>query len=695
MHKLALLLLFVAAQALGAASFDHFTGTSAPAGWTLGASGTGIDCMNGTNVQGSGASCTASVSGETFFELFSTSGSDTAFAYSAAISRTTSAIYWFSVRSSTTSPMKILLVDKATPAADTTPNTTGATGYVLALVQIGTETGAQTHLNRYNNARNQTDGNWNDSTKSWTNTATDDAMTANQDNYSVIGFEIDGATPRWRLIGCGNSGTGSTTPSYNVYCPLLTDWTNFSYHEGGGGFCNPTCGNLKFVVGDIVNNGDTMRGFIEYAAWDEGTLQNAWANIRDNGGTWTIRRFWGYPSASGFVERFVSEDRSTNSVNVGGASTWDQQHVKDGVITLGTNGTFYMCYGGARTSDGKFQVGYATASSPAGAWTKGANNPLVVLSAGTTEDQVANCVFAEDLTEPDPSKRWKLFYVGVDTSSPIKRYIYVRWCSAPPDNAACDTAGEWSAKTQLLGPGTGGNIDDLGYTRVLPYVFFGRPFLDVSSNKSATPNLAQGSYASGVNFGTAFTPSLVVAVPAQTNSCNFATNGALTTTRTVTGANAGSLGDGDDTFGCLPDQFVIIDDDGTVANYHRNRILRIVSDSTLALYHREDGMASGAYVRGAHAFARTDAGRIYEYAPGQWVRYGTCFDPMAGTPSFDAYSENICVWTSFSPIGPWTISQLASPAAIATAFGAQHSLENLSLVNGPLRPTAQFFSGPF
>ena len=670
---LALLLLALACPAFAAASFDHFTGTSAPGGWTPVTASNGVLCMNGTLTNGSGGSCPGSVSGESFYNTVTAANADVAYAYSPTISKNTSAIYWLKVRASA-STFNVDLIDKATPAAGTNGATYGSTGYAVGRVQL-TTTGAI--VARWDNAaaRNRTE--WSGS--AWA-APTQTAGANVSDNFQLIGLEVDGPGLRYRWHVYGNSGTGSTTPSYALYHHTTTDWVLFSFHEGTAAtYCNPTCTNLRLGFGDPLNDAQAATGYVEWYAVDEGTLQHAWLNIRDNGGTWSIRHFWGYPSASGFVERFVPEDRATNTVAVGGGGAWDDSQVKDQQITLGSNGTYYMVYGG---SDGaKFQVGVATASTPGGTWTKHANNPIVPFSAATVEDQTLNPFLVEDFSEPDAAKRWKLFYVGADTSSPIVFRAYVRTCSAPPDNAACDTAGEWSAKVELAGPGSGGAIDDRGWGRIYPYRFFGRPHLIGGVVKNGTP-ARQESYASGADFSAALTKSGVVTVASDGSNCDFVTNAALTTTRTVPTSGA--------TSGCSADQFVVIDDDATSANYHRNRILNVVSSSSLTLYHREDGMASGAAVRGVEAFYQNDAGVIREYAPGQWVRYGTCFDPMTGAGSNDAYSENTCTWTAPTPLGPWTIAQLASPVAIANAFGAQHSLENLSLINGPMRAAPMF-----
>jgi hypothetical protein len=664
-----LLAVFISSSALAAATFTHFTGTSAPSGFTAVTAGNGVLCMNGTNVAGSGGTCTSSISGASFYNMVSAANSDVAFAYTPTLSRSTSKIFWTSMRASSNG--FVALIDKATPIADTTANILGASGYVLGRAVL---TSTNTLVARYDNTSSRTRTEWSGS--AWA-TPTQNASANIADNFVLIGLEIDGPNDRYRWILVGSSGTTSGLPNYAMYNHTITDWVSFTFHEGGTSttYCNPTCSNLRILIGDPLNDALTNTAIIESYAEDEGTQQIAFVNVRDNGGTWSIRRAQGYPSSNGFVENFVMEDRSTNVVAVGAGGTWDDANVKDPVVTRGTNGTYYMCYSG---SDGaKFSVGFATASSATGTFTKSGSNPIVTLSAGTTEDQAANCQFVEDLSEPDSAKRWKLVYIGLDTSSPIKRYVYVRTCANPPD-----TCGGWSSKIQLLGPGTGGNIDDLGYARVFIDRLLGRPFV-IASAKQNTGSVLRASYGYGVDFQSAATPSLVTMIDAQVNTCNTTTTAGPTATRVLTVAS---------TTGCTADQFIITDDDATAANYHRHRILSVDSSTQLTLYEMDNGTASGALVKGSAAFGQNDVGPPIYISPGKFIMYSTCFDPMLGTAN-DAYSENICTYQATTPLGPWTQVNRASPAIVGNAFGAQHSLENLSLVQGPLKAPGTMFIG--
>ena len=659
-----------ALPAFGSA-FNHMSGTSMPSGFTGVAASNGVSCMNGTIVSGSGGTCTGAVSGETWLNQVTAANADVALVYrTVEVPLTTSRIYWFYLRSSTTGATTIYL-NEGVPVAGTNTAVFGTTGKALMRLSIGQNSGVNVGIDRYDTLRARTQ--WNSSTNTWA-APTVNASTTLAASYQLVGLEIDGPGRRWRAHVIGQTGTANT-PSASLFQPALSDWTLFSFHEGGVIFCNPTCGSVYLAIGDPLNDATTITSFIEVYAEDDGTAVDSWLNGRDAGGSWDIYHAYAYPDANGVPGRFLPEDRTTLAVANGGGGAWDEVHVKDPYV-LKDGATYYMMYGGANAA-GKFQVGCATASAVGGAWTKCPNNPLVALSAGTDHDQTLNPVLVKDEAEPDSAKRWKLIYVGADTSSPIRFRAFVRTCSAAPSAAACDTAAEWSAATLIADVGGVGAIDEIGWGRVLPvasggtnYLFGGVRALSggAALNRQETYGTTSDRWLSAISkSGTITNPSL-------SSDCSTTTTAAITTpgSRSFTVAS---------TTGCVADQMVVVDDDATSGNYHVNRIQNVVNATTLTMYHVEDALASGGRVRAPNAFNQIDVGLVGSYAGGLY-KIATCFDPMlGGGSSFDAYAEQACVWTGAAITGPWTLYGLAS--APLNSFGRAASWENMSLVNTP------------
>lgn len=674
--------LFCAPPHAFAAALDHFAGTSAPSGWTFVNSGNGGSCMNGTIVAGSGFSCTGATSGEDWLELKTTANADAAMAYrTTAVDFNTSRIYHFKVRNSTTSSSYIFL-NEGVPAPNVNTSFFGTSGKVLMRVTLGANSGVNVVVERYSNDASRTRTSWNAGTNTWdTPAAGVNASTITTGTYSDIRLEIDGPNRRWRVHVIGQTGT-SNTPSASMHQVALTDWVNFSFHEGGSIFCNPTCGTTYLTVGEPLTDAATSTELIELYEEFDGTRVPMWTNGRNAGGTWSIFKNHGYPDANG-IPRFVPFDRSTTAITVGGAGAWDEQHVKDPFVLL-DGATYHMCFSGARVSDGKFQIGFASASSEDGPWTKNANNPIVPLSGGTTRDQTSNCSIIKDEAEPDANKRWKVLFTGIDTSSPIRFRGYVITCAQPPTHTSCDTAAEWSAPTLIADVGGVGEIDEVGWNRMRPmrlngvnYVFGG-----VRSLSGGVAQNQQEVYATTSDrwLGPVTKTGLVSNGSASSN-CNTTTTAAITTTgsRTFTVAS---------TTGCNRDDMVVVDDDATTGNYHVNRILRVASATSLIMYHNEDALASGARVRSPNAFWRVDAGPTLRIGA-TYAKFATCFDPMAGGGStFDAYAEQTCTWTSSSPTGPWTLYGLGTPTVPLNSFGRGASNENPAFATLPISALA-------
>lgn len=667
----------VAAAAVNESTFTHLSGTSAPSGWTFAGAGltdgAGGMCMNGTLISGSGTSCPGAVTDESFLNAVTASATDAALAYrTEPVDFNESRIFRIKFRNSAGN--SYIWLYEGTPIEGT--NAAVFAGSGKTLMRVATQnSGANIGIDRYNNARTRTQ--WQTNTSTWEN-PTVNATTTLAATYQEVIIEIDGPNRRWRVGIVGQTGTANT-PSASLYLAALSDWVLFSFHEGAGTYCNPTCGTTYLAIGEPITDSATGTTYYEYIAEQAGTKSDWWLNGRNAGGSWDIYHYTSLPDVNGVPAQLMPEDRTTVAVGRGGAGAWDENQVKDPYVIL-DGSTYHMMYSGARASDGKFQCGAASSSSASGAWTKNANNPIIALSAGTQEDQAFNCTLVKDEAEADSNKRWKIVYVGTDTSSPLRFRVFVRTCSQPPTHTNCDTAAEWSSSTLIWDTGGSGAIDEIGAGRVLPmrigstnYLFAGVRALSGGSAQNRQETYATTSD----RWLSAVSKSGTITNGSASSNCNTTTTAAITTTgsRTFTVAS---------TTGCNPDDMVIVDDDSNTGNYHVNRILRVASATSLVMYHNEDSLASGARVRSPNAFWQIDVGPIVTIPTG-FAKIATCFDPMSGGGStFDAYAELTCIWTSSSALGPWTLYGLGSPATPLSGFGRAASNENPSKVNLPL-----------
>ena len=130
-----------------------------------------------------------------------------------------------------------------------------------------------------------------------------------------------------------------------------------------------------------------------------------------NGSAWKI----GVATAptDGFTGVGFTKYASNPILSGGAAGTWDENHVADPFVMYDHDaGVWKMWYRGMDTSAGTFGIGYATASSPFGPWTKYASNPVLT----NTEAWEGNYVFLPSVLKEGASD-YKMLYTGNEPAS--------------------------------------------------------------------------------------------------------------------------------------------------------------------------------------------------------------------------------------------------------------------------------------
>ncbi len=198
----------------------------------------------------------------------------------------------------------------------------------------------------------------------------------------------------------------------------LIDWTidNASLISVGGNIASP----------HLLNSGGTW--YLYYAKIITGTTQIYYGTCATVNGAYTTFE------ASPLV-----------AIGTG----WESQRVLEPFVFQDTNGTWVMFYMGDR--GGPFeQIGYATASSPSGPFTKYSGNP--VIPAGTFD--------SGGTADPWVIKFGSTYYVGYTYSSGTT--------TLPPWNTAIATSADlvtFAKGTTILPTGSTGSIDSTGAFR--------------------------------------------------------------------------------------------------------------------------------------------------------------------------------------------------------------------------------------
>ena len=101
-----------------------------------------------------------------------------------------------------------------------------------------------------------------------------------------------------------------------------------------------------------------------------------------------------------------------------GTSRHPRTRTTEGAFVFRENDTYYMTYSSHHYTDPKYGIGYATASSPLGPWTKSADNPLV---QAAPEIGVSGPGHSSITTSPDGSERFLVYHTHANPEAPSGR----------------------------------------------------------------------------------------------------------------------------------------------------------------------------------------------------------------------------------------------------------------------------------
>lgn len=728
------LLIFIAALAAHGASFTHFPGTSLPANWTAVTSSQGSLCMNGTQISGGSSTCTSAVTGETFMSSNTAANADAAFGYFTIDPTKSQTIRVMASRLTGVTSGSVWLVNAATPAA-----AANATFDATAIVRMGFGNTATTaNASYWDNAGTRQD--WDDTTHAFV-TAGATFSPSSTDAYEMFIIHFDAANSCLQLSLVGATGSGLATTNQGQTMQMVTPCIAFASVRAFT--------NLTLVLGDPYTDAVATANKYEWVDVADGLTPSGTAyyggiNARNDGGTWCIRIVRGYGSVNGYPEFMMPITANTCQLAVTGAA-WDATTVKDAQIILDpSTATYWMFYSGS--SGGNFQVGCASASIITGTWTKCTNSPIIVRSAGTNRDQLITTISVMlDLNEPLAARRWKATLHGVNTS--IIGFPFESHASTPDiawstpaaitgiggthasislasgncvrtsnvitctlsntyvqgtpayisGSLSCPTSDPlgWYTVTSASGSafsfahtgsdgscsGTGDayyydadGITSLHPTRLggIDYAFYATRTASVTGSMQDNWN----SYGRYSEAAATITPSnaIVLGVDYAAGNTTLTANVSATRTLSVTS-----------TTGFVADQCVIVDSNTNTSQGIRGRVLRVTNSTSMDLYEKIDGPASGGVVRACQRWDM-DARFGYPLMSGGWWTAATCYRPYGDVvASVDMYNEAACLFTGTSPFGPWTPVYLASPLIYpgASWMNMLASYENLALVQGP------------
>lgn len=631
------LLVFAATGAAGAPAsiFDHFEGSSLDGAWVPLTSGAGS-----LSVAGGTAGCQAPQPPDAC-----------ALVFGQKIDKSVSQLWVFAVSDQGSAPQWWLTLadDPAPPTADTTTAWDPHLRAQIGSAQLGArgirfEYRDGSHASHY----------WSGSGVAWSASPSLANTPVGDDDYSLVGLEIDGPNGRWRMLAwCRRAPGGGYTFEQGLRLFALSDWVSWGAMESSD--------DLWLLIGDPLTDAGAGSLAVEWARLDAGPRHDAWCNGKSGTGDgYTIRHVWGYESAAGGIEVFVPETRDGIALGPATAGAWDAGTVKDAFVFLEPgSGTYYMLYNSNIGSGG---IGLASNSGTDGAFTKFAGNPLIPDMPGTAEEFVQTASVIQDLTEPNPAKAYKMLYSAIDASTDLR----VALATAP------SMTGPWTRQGIVLDLGPAGSFEENGYNRPRAVHADGQWYVFLSAkNHSETGGPFRVTYATGPALDN-LTSSGVILVD------NLAGPAA-----DVTAPAAGTMVSVGSTAGFVEDGYVQINQDSLRNNYGQTRVRKVIDATTLELYHALDGFAPPAKLVQVDGANRIEIAEVRRVGSAWWM-YVTVFGFFSAYPGYDAFSENTGLLTADAIAGPYTWKHLASPPLARGSWGNERSHENLTLIHEPI-----------
>jgi len=649
----------------GNSFLDHFSGSSLDSTkWGSVTSGTGA-----VTVTDSYAQCSAPADSAAFIY------------YKTQLDKTKSQLWTIAVNRTSGlsggSPTVWLVNGASAPAADTSTNIVAKT---LAARAHATQTGTCIFDWYWDSSGTQHFWGGASGGESWTSTYSSSLMSispAQLDDYYILGVEFDGVNSRWRLLGWhqtfATAGTWDSGQGWRL--SMLSDWTNWSSTRSNS--------NVWLAIGQLYNDDSTAKTtrveWVRYAEAPSGnTVVDAWAAGKANlASAHRIRHLYSYDALT-----YVPDDRTSWALDLGSGSP-DNSEVQEPWVVYDGNSTDYMFYTGSTGGIGANKsICVASAShvsagtGQSGTWTRFGSNPILSLgSSGSFDDKQMGfaCVVC-DLNETNSAKRWKMLYTGMKNADGLNRIGYA---------TASSPTGTWTKQGVVLDVGGSGANDEKACWG-MAIVFYNKQW-EVwyeGHDASGTCHLMR---ATGTDLGSLTKDATYYSPPSGTDQLLTA-NLSSAPGRTVT---VGS------TTGFSVDATVILSGADDNDTYSTSKIRKVVSGTSLELYHGLTGFTTGSTPAGR--IKQTDSGpnfspRLLTWNPNtsEWWAYINLWEPFfnsSETASYAAVLEEAHLFkhSAAAPSGgTFAIQYQPSPVTSRGFNNDEESFENMTLLNSPV-----------
>lgn len=540
-----------------------------------------------------------------------------------------------------------LIADTNPPAADTRANLDAKTVLRCLDITSGTRKGQLSYRDTGGTYQH-----WDDTSKAFGTTSNPSIPTKSIDDYDIVGFEYDPnfGVARFRMfwIHCADGSTLTEAAGPKLFA--LTDWFNASATEDGGN------ASLWPVFGWPETDFDLAGSYgIEWVAMDDGPVLEAVTNEKaDAGGVYNLKAW----TALGVDATLWLPDSRTAQLITLAAQSWHTTQVQMKSCLRDEDGTLYMTYNGRTGANN--DIGIASGIS-LGSLTEYASNPILAAAGTGNLTTLVTHALVKDMTEPDPTKRWKLFVSPFGADTKYRVYLYTASASTGPLTTA------WTQQGIFL-DADGIDATDGGSVHMRPQWSEGLWWIFYNAGLGPTTR---------VRYATA-TSLAVGALTKHGELFDGVSGDEMTPTsvsgRTISGTVPPSF---------VKDMLVCYDADATDDAWGVSRI-RKVNGGSIELYHYIPGASTSGRIRGfdAGAISVHDVRRFN----GEWWLNISMYQVFNTHASFRAFAEITGVMRSASLKGPWVIDWFRSPQPRWGRDNNQRSSENIALVGTPSYP---------
>ncbi len=519
---------------------------------------------------------------------------------------------------------------------------------------------------------------WGTAAPAWTSsytTSLNSIMPIRNNDYYVLGIELDGVNSRWRLLGWGKTFATAGTYTFNQGWRLfsITDWIDWSSTRSNS--------DIWLAIGGMYTNDSSAHDFnLEWVRYSEAsagnTVTDAWVAGKTNlAAAHRIRHVYSYDGLT-----FLPDDRTTWALNLGAGSPDNSEINEPRVIYDGAT-TDYMFYTGTTSGTKSICVAKAThvaaGTGQTATFTRGASNPILSLGAsGAFDDkQVGFMYVVKDDMERDSAKRWKMLYTGNKNSDDYHRVGYAT-APDPPDT------GGWTKQGMVLDVGAAASNDEHGVWSPTIVRYGGQwEIWYEGEDASGVRHLMR---ATGTDLAS-LTKDGVTYYSAPTSGGNQVLTANLTAApgRTVT---VGS------TTGFSVDASVILAQTTDNDTWSTSKIRKITSGTQLELYHGLTGFTTTYPARIKQVDASPNfSPREIIWTGSEWRFFMNLWEPFLNSAESGTYSAlleeaHLFTHSAAAPSGGTpAIQYLQSPMTSRGYNNDEESFENITLLSTPTR----------